>query len=97
MRMLEKDEHAMESLNIKNSKEATLDTDAFTEMRQLRVLQINYVQLLGGYNEFPKNLRLLSWHGSPLTCLPSDFTMKKMVSIDMRNSSLEKVWEGVKV
>ncbi|XP_018445310.1 disease resistance protein TAO1 isoform X2 [Raphanus sativus] len=50
----------------------------------------------------PKNLkylslklRLLHWDYFPATCLPSRFSTEFLVELNMRNSKLTKLWEGV--
>ncbi|KAM7515826.1 hypothetical protein LguiA_005409 [Lonicera macranthoides] len=76
------------------SADIYLTTGAFTCMRELSLLQINFTQLIGGYEEFPKNLRWLCWQGFPKKFVPSDFPLESLVAIDMRNSRLEQVWKG---
>ncbi|KAL7235598.1 hypothetical protein ACSBR1_018984 [Camellia fascicularis] len=76
--------------------EVNFKTDAFAMMHKLRLLQLNYVQLGGSYKEFPKKLRLLCWRGFPLKSIPRNFPLESLVSLDLRNSSLEQVWKGRK-
>ncbi|KAL7205625.1 hypothetical protein ACSBR2_018535 [Camellia fascicularis] len=76
--------------------EVNFKTDAFATMHKLRLLQLNYVQLGGSYKEFPKKLRLLCWRGFPLKSIPRNFPLESLVSVDLRNSSLEQVWKGRK-
>ncbi|CAG7883716.1 protein SUPPRESSOR OF npr1-1, CONSTITUTIVE 1 [Brassica rapa] len=42
----------------------------------------------------PRKLRLLRWDGYPSKCLPSNFKAEYLVELRMKNSSLEKLWEG---
>ncbi|CAN4108221.1 unnamed protein product [Withania somnifera] len=72
----------------------SIGTDAFTVMRNLRVLKLNDVNLIGCYKEFPKKLKWLSWRKCPLKYIPSDFPWEELVSIDMRHSSLQQTWSG---
>ncbi|XP_059648330.1 disease resistance protein RPV1-like isoform X2 [Cornus florida] len=81
----------------RRSNEVDLKFDAFARMQTLRLLQINYVQLSGCYKEFPKKLRMLCWRGFHLKSIPSDFPLDSLVALDMRNSSLEQVWMGIKL
>ncbi|KAM7477431.1 hypothetical protein LguiA_025644 [Lonicera macranthoides] len=74
-----------------------LETDAFKEMRHLRLLKLSYVKLFGTYAVFPKELRWLYWRGLQLKSLPNEFQQENIVSIDIRNSSLERVWKVTKV
>ncbi|KAM7481643.1 hypothetical protein LguiB_006226 [Lonicera macranthoides] len=72
------------------------ETDEFSRMEKLRLLQLNNVQLTGGYEEFPKDLVWLCWRGFPLSSLPTDFPMEKLVVLDVRYSCLKQVWEKTK-
>ncbi|CAK9167351.1 unnamed protein product [Ilex paraguariensis] len=96
MKMLAEDMHTMEVSNSNNRYNGSLETNAFQCMHELRLLEINYVQLVGGYKEFPNNIRWLCWHGFWLKYFPNDFPMDNLVAIDMRNSSLEQLWKGAK-
>ncbi|KAL7235606.1 hypothetical protein ACSBR1_018992 [Camellia fascicularis] len=75
------------------SDEDDLKTDAFSQMHNLRLLQLNNVSLSGGYQKFPKKLRWLCWHGFPLKSIPNDFTLDSLVVLEMQNSSLEQLWK----
>jgi len=72
-------------------------TDAFEKMHKLKFLQFNKVQVNGSYKNFPKGLRWLCWSGFPEECIPNEFPMGNVVSIDMRYSSLKQLWNGYKV
>ncbi|KAH0731802.1 hypothetical protein KY289_002990 [Solanum tuberosum] len=81
----------------KTLNELELGTNLFTIMNKLRLLQINYTHLNGAYKDFPKNLRWLYWRGFPLKCVPIDFPLESLSVLDMRNSCLERLWEGRRV
>ncbi|CAN4108232.1 unnamed protein product [Withania somnifera] len=81
----------------KSKDEIELGTDLFKVMNKLRLLQINYTHLNGGYKDFPKNLRWLYWRGFPLKCVPDDFPLESLAVLDMRNSCLERLWDGRRV
>ncbi|XP_071718524.1 disease resistance protein RUN1-like [Rutidosis leptorrhynchoides] len=66
-----------------------LETDALSEMDDLKLLQLNYVQLYGSYKKFPKKLRWLCMQWFPLECMPLDLPMKKLVALDMSYSSIK--------
>ncbi|GJY71258.1 disease resistance protein RML1B-like protein [Tanacetum coccineum] len=80
MRMLEK-EKLHGSLN--------LDTNAFSNMANLMLLQINYAQLHGPYTNFPKKLRWLCMHQFPSEYIPSDLPMGNLVALDLSYSNFE--------
>ncbi|KAM3377829.1 disease resistance protein RPV1 [Capsicum galapagoense] len=81
----------------KTSNEPELGTYLFTVMNKLRLLQIKYTHLYGAYKDFPKNLRWLYWRGFPLKCVPNDFPLESLAVLDMRNSRLERLWDGRRV
>nr|XP_043612294.1 inactive disease resistance protein RPS4-like [Erigeron canadensis] len=66
-----------------------LETDALSKMDNLKLLQLNYVQLNGSYNKFPRKLRWLCMHGFPLKSVPSDLPMQNLAVLDMSYSSIE--------
>ncbi|XP_057503011.1 LOW QUALITY PROTEIN: disease resistance protein RPV1-like [Actinidia eriantha] len=80
-----------------NSNEVLLKTDAFFRMPELRLLKLNSVEMKGGFKEFPKELRWLSWHRFSLKSIPSDFPMESLVALDLSHSKLEHVWTGMKL
>ncbi|KAI3739196.1 hypothetical protein L2E82_29595 [Cichorium intybus] len=80
MRMIEK-EKLHGSLELK--------TDALSKMDSLMLLQLNYVQINGPYENFPEQLRWLCMHGFPLESIPSDLLMENLVSLDMSYSNIE--------
>ena len=79
------------------SNEADIETEAFTRMQKLKLLQLDYLMLSEGYRNFPKGLTWLRWHGFSLESLPMDFDFKRLVVLDMRFSSLKQIWKDTKV
>ncbi|XAR56238.1 hypothetical protein NMG60_11036636 [Bertholletia excelsa] len=77
-----------------NPNEEAFETDAFDEMSSLKFLKLNYEQLRGSYAKFRKALRWLCWRGSNLSCIPSDFSLERLVVLDMRYNSPKNVWNG---
>ncbi|KAM3290944.1 hypothetical protein P3S67_019233 [Capsicum chacoense] len=71
----------------------SIGTDAFTVMRNLRVLKLNDVNLIGCYKEFPKRLKCLSWRKCPLKYITHDLSWEGLVSMDMRILNLGHCWE----
>ncbi|KAB2637392.1 TMV resistance protein N-like [Pyrus ussuriensis x Pyrus communis] len=79
------------ALDLPSVKEISFSTEAFRNMKRLRLLQLNYVRLAGGYQCLSKNLRWLCWHGFPLEFIPIELCQPNIVAIDMRYSSLKQV------
>ncbi|CAM8966806.1 unnamed protein product [Rhodiola kirilowii] len=67
-------------------------TDAFTKMTNLNLLQLNNVQLEGGFRNFPKVIKWLWWNGCPLESLPMEFDLYELVVLEMCNSRLVHAW-----
>ncbi|KAJ9558876.1 hypothetical protein OSB04_013490 [Centaurea solstitialis] len=76
MRMLEED------------KLYELETKALSKMDNLKLLQLNYVQLKGSYRNFPEELRWFCMHGFPLDHIPPGLQMENLVCLDMSYSKL---------
>ncbi|KAM1245539.1 hypothetical protein ACFX15_036092 [Malus domestica] len=79
------------ALNMLSLEETSFNTEAFRNMKGLRLLQLNYVRLAGGYQCLSKKLRWLCWHGFPLEFIPIELCQPNIVAIDMRYSSLKQV------
>ncbi|XP_023744001.1 disease resistance protein RUN1-like [Lactuca sativa] len=80
MRMIEKE---------KLGASFELKTDAFSNMDNLMLLQLNYVHMNGSYENFPKELRGLCMHGFPLKSISLDLPMMNLVALDMSYSNIE--------
>ena len=72
-------------------------TKAFENMKKLRLLQLSGVQLDGDFKYLSKQLRWLHWNGFPLTCIPSNFYQRNLVSIVLENSNVKLVWKEMQV
>ncbi|KAM7478286.1 hypothetical protein LguiA_026499 [Lonicera macranthoides] len=80
-----------------SSSSAAVETTAFSSMRKLRLLSLRNVRLTGGYEQFPKKLRWLSWHGlQTFTNTVADIPMQNLVALDLRHCSFKQVWSGPK-
>ncbi|XP_068328945.1 disease resistance protein RPV1-like isoform X1 [Pyrus communis] len=84
-----------------------LNAEAFVRMTQLRLFKIisqgfvfkdeycKQEHLFGSLKLL--NLRYLSWLGFPLKSLPSNFQFENLVELDMRNSLIDRLWEGTQM
>ncbi|KAK9074086.1 hypothetical protein SSX86_006683 [Deinandra increscens subsp. villosa] len=81
MNMLSEENFAIRSPKLK--------TNALKNMDSLKLLQLNFVELDGSYENFSEGLRWLCWLGFHLKTIPSDLYMGHLVAIDMSYSKLE--------
>ncbi|XP_035541451.1 disease resistance protein RUN1-like [Juglans regia] len=76
-------------------KDLHLKTEAFANMKNLMLLQINNVilNLEGCFENISKELRWLQWNKCPLKYLPSKIHLGNLVVLDMQHSSIKQVWK----
>ncbi|XWS39316.1 hypothetical protein CRYUN_Cryun18bG0041100 [Craigia yunnanensis] len=76
-----------------SSNEVDMETETFTKMQRVKILHLDYVTHKGDFKDFPKGLIWLRWQGFPLEYLPTSLFIRKLVVLDMHNSSLKHVWK----
>ncbi|XP_071718692.1 disease resistance protein RPV1-like [Rutidosis leptorrhynchoides] len=81
---------------MEHGNEEIFNIGALEKMKNLMLLQLNYATISGSCNNLPTKLRLLRWHGFPLTSIPGYIPMKKLVILDMSYSKLKRVWDDFK-
>ncbi|XP_040366009.1 disease resistance-like protein DSC1 [Rosa chinensis] len=82
------------ALNLQRSDNMNFNTEAFRNMKRLKLLQLKYVQLTGNCDRFPKKLSWLCWRGFFPQVIRNEFLNETyLVSIDLRYSNLVRVWE----
>ena len=74
-----------------------LNAEAFSEMKNLRLLKINNVKLSQGLNYLSSELRFIHWDGYPLASIPTSFELEKLVELHMHCSLIKQLWKGTKV
>ncbi|XP_019087321.1 PREDICTED: putative disease resistance protein At4g11170 [Camelina sativa] len=80
-----------------------ISENAFKKMPNLQFLRLykNFLDdavklyLPQGLDYLPRKLRLLHWDSYPIKCMPSKFCLEYLVELTMRESKLEKLWEGI--
>nr|XP_023873789.1 TMV resistance protein N-like [Quercus suber] len=82
-----------EDFNIEEKVE-DLNAEAFSEMRNLRLLKICNVGLPQGLNSLSSDLRLMEWPECPLKFMPKNFNPDKLVELVMPCSLIKQLWEG---
>ncbi|KAL8262630.1 hypothetical protein R6Q59_023979 [Mikania micrantha] len=78
MRMLEKE---------KLGGHLQLKTDALSKMDKLKLLQLNYVNINGSYENVSKELRWLCMHGFYFKSIPLELHLEKLVVLDMASGA----------
>ncbi|BBG94153.1 hypothetical protein Prudu_002367 [Prunus dulcis] len=62
-------------------RQVTICSKPLRAMVNLRLLQINYLNLEGRFKFLPAELKWLQWKGCPLNSLPSDFPLANLPSL----------------
>ncbi|CAH2078832.1 unnamed protein product [Thlaspi arvense] len=80
-----------------------LDEKSFVGMPNLQFPEVylpeakDRLKLPQGLLYLPPGLRLLSWPQYPSKCLPFTFKAEFVVEISMRESKIEKLWDGTQI
>ena len=85
-----------------------MSAEAFSKMKNLRLLKIGYeqppqdlirgpVQLPQGLNYLSNELRAIDWQGYPLKSMPTSFQPNKLVELRMHYSDIKQLWKGIMV
>ncbi|XP_059453463.1 TMV resistance protein N-like [Corylus avellana] len=80
-------------LNAPAHKQVRLNADAFSKMKNLRLLRICTAHLPQGLNYLSNELHLLEWHEYPLKSMPRSFQPNKLVELIMPGSLIEQLPE----
>ncbi|XP_048440606.1 disease resistance protein RPV1-like [Pyrus x bretschneideri] len=75
-------------------REVVICSKPLGAMVNLRLLQINFVNLEGKFKFLPAELKWLQWKGCPLKFLPSDFCPRRLAVLDLSKSKLVSLWRG---
>ncbi|XP_022642231.1 TMV resistance protein N isoform X2 [Vigna radiata var. radiata] len=81
------------SLELHSTSRDCFKTHAFKEMKKLRLLRLDHVQVVGDYGHISKELRWICWKGFPSKYIPNNFYMGNVIAIDLRHSHLQLVWK----
>ncbi|KAM0961793.1 hypothetical protein ACFX2I_021007 [Malus domestica] len=75
-------------------REVVICSKPLGAMVNLRLIQINFVNLEGKFKFLPAELKWLQWKGCPLKFLPSDFSPRRLAVLDLSKSKLVSLWSG---
>ncbi|KAL2330862.1 hypothetical protein Fmac_018443 [Flemingia macrophylla] len=85
------------SLKLPFTSRDCFEANAFGEMKGLRLLQLDHVQLSGNYEYLSKKLRWVCWQGFHLKFIPNNFDLKGVIAIDLKYSNLRLLWKKPQV
>ncbi|KAF7851316.1 hypothetical protein BT93_L4096 [Corymbia citriodora subsp. variegata] len=74
-----------------------LNGGSFTNMTNLRLLDIHAILLSDGFKHLSNELRLLRWDNYSFKSFPPSFFPKNLVELHMQDSLLRSLWRGEKV
>jgi len=81
-------------LNLPEGEEMRLSSEAFNEMKRLRLLMVKgNVKFSDGPISLSNGLRMFDWPKCPLESLPPNFRGEKLVALRMPNSHLKRLGE----
>ncbi|XP_047179046.1 disease resistance protein RPP2B-like [Vigna umbellata] len=81
------------SLKLHSTSRDCFKTHAFKEMKNLRLLRLDHVQVVGDYGHISKEWRWICWKGFASKYIPNNFYMGNVIAIDLRHSHLQLVWK----
>nr|XP_011465336.1 PREDICTED: TMV resistance protein N-like isoform X2 [Fragaria vesca subsp. vesca] len=76
--------------------EIRLTAKSFKKMKNLQLFININACFSGEVNYLPNKLRFLDWPGFPAQSLPSEFNPQKLVNLNMPNSRISRVGQGLK-
>ncbi|XP_031258177.1 TMV resistance protein N-like [Pistacia vera] len=90
--------HAVECIILDQPKEGItyLNGKSFSNMGNLRLLQITSFQLSENLEYLSNELRILDWHGYPSNTFPPSFHPENLFELNICYSHIEYLWDGTK-
>ncbi|KAK2352792.1 disease resistance protein RUN1 [Trifolium repens] len=73
------------------------NTDSFKEMKKLRLLQLDGVDLTGDYGYLSKQLRWVDWQRFTFNFIPVEFDQGNLVVFELKYSNVKQVWPETKL
>ncbi|PRQ21615.1 putative winged helix-turn-helix DNA-binding domain, leucine-rich repeat domain, L [Rosa chinensis] len=77
--------------------EICLSAKCFKKMKNLQLFININASFSGEVNYLPNQLKFLDWPGFPAQSLPSNFNPQKLVELNMPNSRISRLGQGLKV
>lgn len=73
------------------TSEITIPVEPFAPMKELRLLQINHVELEGDLKLLPSELKWIQWRDCPLKDVPPVLLAGKLAVLDLSESGIRRV------
>lgn len=84
-------------LKVQKTNRVCFNTDSFVEMKKLRLLQLECVDLTDYFGHLSKQLRWVNLQGFIFRGITDDFYQGNLVVIDLKYSNIKQVWKETKV
>jgi hypothetical protein len=84
-------------LKLQSTSNVCIETDTFKEMKNLRLLRLDHVDLTGAFKYLSKELRWLHWQRFTREYIPDDFYLGNLVVFELKHSNIKQVWRETKV
>ncbi|CAK8560216.1 unnamed protein product [Lathyrus sativus] len=72
-------------------------TNIFQEMKKLKLLKLDGVDVIGDYGLISKQLRWIDWQRSTFKFIPNDFDQENLVVFELKHSNVEQVWQETRL
>ncbi|XP_031736894.1 TMV resistance protein N [Cucumis sativus] len=83
-------------LDLSNPTRLDVDSRAFRNMKNLRLLIVRNARFSTNVEYLPDNLKWIKWHGFSHRFLPLSFLKKNLVGLDLRHSLIRNLGKGFK-
>ncbi|KEH15880.1 disease resistance protein (TIR-NBS-LRR class) [Medicago truncatula] len=84
-------------LNLQIKGKDSFSTNVFQQMQNMRLLQLDCVDLTGEFAHLSKQLRWVNWQRSTFSCIPNDFHQGNLVVLELKFSNVKQVWKETKL
>ncbi|KAK7294166.1 hypothetical protein RJT34_17050 [Clitoria ternatea] len=81
------------ALKLKRTNSDCFNTNTFKEMKRLRLLQLDHVQLTGDYGNISRHLRWVNWQNCTSKYIPNKFYQQNLVVLEFKYNNLKVVWK----
>ncbi|XP_061370926.1 disease resistance protein RPV1-like isoform X2 [Gastrolobium bilobum] len=85
------------ALKMQRTDRVCFSSNAFKEMKRMRLLQFDHVELNGDYGYLSEQLRWVNWQRFPLEYIPDNFYLGNLVAIELKHSNIKKIWKEPKL